>query len=535
MLQLPAALLSASLLLGSHVVIVMDDVGLSGVRAYADQVPAGIEMPATPVLDSIAEQGIRFTRAHVNPICGPTRAGLFTGRYGFHNGTGSNLFAGSAGAAGASELWLPEALDATHGSALVGKWHLATLENGLLTSPLHPAQGGVAHFDFHRGPYANLVAPDEDFFNWFKLANGVFQRVGNPITGPFTRTPEDYNTSVLVDDAIGFIQSQPGDFLLVLSFSAGHRPYHKPPTKAERAAVGKGPLMTARTEKVITAFEQGDAGLLKRMGWNDVGALQPGFLAAYLGMVEAMDTEIGRLVSESGIDLDPVTGDTTLWILGDNGPEFLIVQEPLEASHAKGSQYQLSTQVPFLVCGRGVTQGGLDCGRLVQHVDVFATILAMEGVVPPPGVDGVDLRPLFADVVAPPVREFAYTEAFLPTGPIPDPTSPSVTSWDRAIQDEQWKLITLMPQGPVGPTTRQLFRVGEGVPTWTSISLPNAPPGLEGGTFGLAKGDPHETFDYLDPENAVPGARGTMPEHLVALQRLLELEADLLAPAPSAP
>ena len=58
------------------VVIVADDMG------YADLGVYGCRDIPTPNIDALAASGIRFTDAYVSgPYCGPTRAGLLTGRY----------------------------------------------------------------------------------------------------------------------------------------------------------------------------------------------------------------------------------------------------------------------------------------------------------------------------------------------------------------------------------------------------------------------------------------------------------------------
>ena len=57
------------------VLIVADDVGYGDLGAY------GNEVVRTPRLDTLAQQGIRFTQAYVSaPLCATSRAGLLTGR-----------------------------------------------------------------------------------------------------------------------------------------------------------------------------------------------------------------------------------------------------------------------------------------------------------------------------------------------------------------------------------------------------------------------------------------------------------------------
>lgn len=515
-------LLSSTLLLGSHLVIVIDDIGSTNVGAYSEGLPEGLKVAKTPRIDSLADSGVRFDRAYVNPLCGPTRAALFTGRYAFRTGIGANVFNNLPGGPTDAETWLAEAMGPTHATALFGKWHLAAADNGMLASPLDPALGGVAHFDEHLGTYANIVGPTEDYFNWYLIDNGIPTARGNP-DGALTRDARDYNTTVTVDLALDWIEAQTDDWLCVVSFAAGHEPLHRPPTKRELAEVGRPPLLSAETEKLMTAFQTGNQGMIAKLGWADVDALEVVGLAAFNAMVEAMDTEIGRLIDESNVDLDPVSGDTTVWILGDNGPDFRVVEmDKLEISHAKATQYELAVRAPFIVAGRGVTEMGRVSERLVQHVDVYSTILAMESI-PSTAVDGVDISPYFADVAAPAVREFAYTELFAPVGPITDPADPGKMGWNRSIQDEDWKLITRYVQGATPAWSHELYFVG-GAPAERQVVVSGVPLGLVPKVWNANPDPVFEEHDFLQPRS-VPPARS---EPMKALRRLLELEAELL-------
>src|ERR1044071_10208475 len=72
--------------------IVADDMG------YADCGIQGCKDVPTPNVDSIANQGIRFTDAYVTgTVCSPTRAALLTGRYHYRDGIHDWLPAGHAG------------------------------------------------------------------------------------------------------------------------------------------------------------------------------------------------------------------------------------------------------------------------------------------------------------------------------------------------------------------------------------------------------------------------------------------------------
>ena len=60
--------------------IMTDDQGWGDVHSY------GNEKIDTPVMDKLAEDGVRFERFFVSPVCAPTRANLLTGRYHLRTG-----------------------------------------------------------------------------------------------------------------------------------------------------------------------------------------------------------------------------------------------------------------------------------------------------------------------------------------------------------------------------------------------------------------------------------------------------------------
>lgn len=64
-------------------IVTADDLAYNSVGAYGCKVP-----DITPNIDKLAEQGIRFTHAHVNTaVCQPCRQSLLTGRFPHNNGS----------------------------------------------------------------------------------------------------------------------------------------------------------------------------------------------------------------------------------------------------------------------------------------------------------------------------------------------------------------------------------------------------------------------------------------------------------------
>ena len=315
--------------------IIPDDLGVDSIGCY------GLgTAPPTPVMDSIAQGGLRFTRVFVNPACTPTRAAILTGRHAMRSECTMALPPGAPGLSGnAMTLAVPLA-DAGYQTAMIGKWHLGN-RYGNVT----PGAFGWNHFE------GVLDSGVGNPYLWTKVTNGL----------PTTCT--QYILSNQVDSAISWIQSQSGPWALALTLTLPHVPYHTPPSNLHT---------------------QNLAGL------NAATNPRPFFAA----MVQAMDTEIGRLLSTLG---PAALANTNIVVLADNGTDNAVVAPPLQASHAKGSLYDGGSHVPLIVKGPAVANPGTLATEMVSGIDVFPTILAMCGINHPsptlaataPPLDGV--------------------------------------------------------------------------------------------------------------------------------------------------
>jgi arylsulfatase A len=106
--------------------VLADDLGIDGVSAY------GADFFKTPVIDKLAKEGIRYTNAYTVPLCGPSRALILSGRYGFRTGAVNQDMTGEIKPS--AENFMPAILKkAGYTSSMIGKW-------GQL--PLGPAEFG---------------------------------------------------------------------------------------------------------------------------------------------------------------------------------------------------------------------------------------------------------------------------------------------------------------------------------------------------------------------------------------------------------
>jgi arylsulfatase A-like enzyme len=195
-----------------------------------------------------------------------------------------------------------------------------------------------------------------------------------------------------------------------LAFHAPHAPLHEPPAELHHVVVDAAPK-----DRI------GNAGRDRQL---------------FRAMVEALDTEIGRVLDGLGDALD----STTVIVIGDNGTKASVASAPFDAQHAKGSVYEGGVLVPLIVAGPSVSRRGSVSDALVHAVDVFATVaelagVALEAALPGVELDSQSLVPYLQDPARASRRDVLYTELFEPNGFGPR------TSFARAIRDDRYKLI----------------------------------------------------------------------------------------------
>ncbi|MBV8865939.1 MAG: sulfatase-like hydrolase/transferase [Acidobacteriaceae bacterium] len=205
----------------------------------------------------------------------------------------------------------------------------------------------------------------------FNLANGyyVFNLVTNdreagtvykhPLTDPRARM---YSPIETTDAAVKWIKSQPNGqpWMATASYAAIHAPYQQAPQS-------------------LTPGEP-DLSDVPCAGPNQTNAPLKDIHKLSNQMVEAMDTEIGRLLIESGvaskkpdgtIEYDPGVSNTMVVIIGDNGTYSQSVKAPFDIEHAKGWVNQTGVWVPLIVSGPLVNSPNRDVQNMVNVADLF--------------------------------------------------------------------------------------------------------------------------------------------------------------------
>ncbi len=201
--------------------IVLDDTGYSHLGCYGSLIP-------TPNMDSIADDGLRFTDFNVCALCSPTRACLMSG-YNNHTVGMSFLAANDMGYPNLSGTidkrfgFLPEVLrENGYATFCVGKWHLCNESEATSAGPYE-------HWPLGRG-----------FDRFYGFLNGATSQFNpelvrdNTMIDPPAGPNEGYHLSAdLVDQAIKYIGTEKSvypdkPFFCYLALGAMHSPHHAP-------------------------------------------------------------------------------------------------------------------------------------------------------------------------------------------------------------------------------------------------------------------------------------------------------------------
>ncbi len=326
--------------------IIADDMGLDATPGYT----IGTTKPNMPNLQNMISTGITFNNVWANPTCSPTRASIITGKYGFRTGVtkvGIEL--------PTSETSLQQYLDtetaSVYSNAVIGKWHLSSTKT-------HPNTMGVDYFaGFMRGGLS-------DYSNWELTTNGIDSNVTT------------YATSKITDLAIDWIKDQTKPWFLWLAYNAPHTPFHLPPTNLHT----QGALPT------------------------DNASINANPLPYYMAMIEAMDTELGRLLNT----MSAAQKENTIFIfIGDNGTPRKVGQGYTNGT--KDTVYEGGVNVPMVIAGKNISRKNVTEDALINTTDLFATIANLAGSTTTEINDSKSFKDLLTDSNAN-TRSFTYTE-----------------------------------------------------------------------------------------------------------------------------
>ena len=385
------------------VLIMSDDLGYEVIGAN------GGTSYATPRLDRMAREGIRFEEAHVMPLCTPTRLSLMTGKYNFRNYIGFGLISPDEVTFG--HLFS----DAGYNTCISGKWQLYSYNP--------PDEAPEMRSKGQRIEDAGF----DEFCVWHAHhTEDKGSRYKNPIiyeNGAYRDDTEGkYGEDIFCDYIIDYIERKKDDdspFFVYWPMAATHKPHEPTPDSPEWESFDP-PSNQTLGGRTWAELEEGS--------WGD----DPRF---YKDMVEYHDKVIGRLMDY--LDEQGLGEDTLVLYVGDNGsPDDVcsMVHEHNEICGGKGKTNDRGTHVPLICRMPGTIPAGGVNKDMVESTDFLPTIMEAAGVEFPDGyvVDGRSFYPqLTGDAGSP--REWMFFH-FEPM------SARNAARRIRFVRDNHWKL-----------------------------------------------------------------------------------------------
>jgi arylsulfatase A-like enzyme len=391
---------------------------------------AGHPVVKTPNLDALARGGVRFAKAYAaGPVCSPSRATLFTGRYPQVHGVTQNNLPFKEG-----EVTLPQMLRAQgYTTAMVGKLHLQGYESWFDSAEIDTEGNSEAYRAFLR-----------DRGREIKGAPNIAAVPGSLVAPD--RTPLRVGTSVLPEDlfpeawqadrAIDFIRRQKGKdrpWFLYLSMLKPHSEFVVPAPYDTMYPAGEMKLpatfvphlerpadfVAGRDEAKARKKARDDGpGSPARVFINDPDILRA-VIGHYYGAVTMVDKHMGRVIA--ALDEVGARDGTIVLFTADHG-NMLGERNRM----FKGVMYEASARVPLILRGPGVPAGRVS-DAVLDNSAVTPTLLDLAGLPIPSGVQGKTLVPALRGGEGPGAA-FSYLR-------------------DKMVRRGDWKLILPLDRG----------------------------------------------------------------------------------------
>ena len=347
---------------------------------------------ATPHLDALAADGVKFTRAYVaNPTCTPSRSSIVTGRYPHCHGVlcnGTSL--------PESERTVAQAFaEAGYRTAAVGKVHLRPHERGFSREWCVEFEGqppyygfGEIHLsdDYKLGEYLDFIEREHPEYLAAARDDDGTGRSRAGATGHWRPElpPDLHQSSWVVDRAIDFLGSTAGaPFFLWVGFTDPHHPFNPP--EPYYSMYDESVRLPWPREADLGGFPPHWQGLQRsRRGWE--AEQWDRLLRLYYGMITLIDDNVGRLCKRLG-ELG-LADNTVVVFLPDHGE--------LLGDHGlmlKGlCHMEALVRTPMIWRGPGVRRGEVN-DRVSRTIDIAPTLLDLAGIDSEPCMNGVSLAP----------------------------------------------------------------------------------------------------------------------------------------------
>lgn len=257
--------------------------------------------------------------------------------------------------------------------------------------------------------------------------NGRVEQV--PLTDPRARGFVGEATATAAVNWINHEKKANKSWMATIAFPQIHTPYQQPPA----SLLAPGFI---------------DASNLKCTG--NVAENLVAYRLLSNQMLESMDTEIGRVLVQTGLatynhdgtlNYQPAETNTMVVIAGDNGTYAAGVKVPFDSNRAKGNVYQTGVWVPLTISGPLVNAPDRDVEAMVSIADIFQLFGEIAGIdvhqaVPKSHIlDSVALLPYLTNPHQTSIRQTTFTQTGTNIHPtVPPPCVIATTSPPSCIQ-----------------------------------------------------------------------------------------------------
>lgn len=374
-----------------NVVLVLTDT--QGLNAVGEVGGAGRNVIDTPTLDQLADEGVSCGSMYAgSPVCGPSRACLFTGMYPHRAGCWTNAVPLYQGVQTMGTYFA----DAGYRTAYVGKWHLDGDYMGDGEAPEPYEQ----EYWYDGQNYREEMG--DEFYDWW-WSEGMLENHNAEHSLDALRdrgiTREDTWAGRIVDRARAFIDDVEDDqpYFLVVSIDEPHEPSLCPPEYAERY-VDDPPSLPDNYESLSELADKPDHHRRRAEEFRNgeffidsISNPETGVIdrPTYFSCAEFADAEIGRLIE--AVDAHAET-DTVVTFTSDHGHH--LGAHGLDSKWA--TAYDETVNVPFIVRYPAELPSGVLRDSVASHVDLLPTLLDLADATEPGSldIDGRSMRPL---------------------------------------------------------------------------------------------------------------------------------------------
>ncbi len=365
----------------------------------------GASWAVTPNLDKLAGEGALFSHCYVqNPVCSPSRASLFTGKYVANHG----LHANGVPLPARHKLFTRTLADAGYDCGMIGKQHLSPCDSWQ-TEPRF--DDGYRVFHWAHGP--NHRALENDYHAWLrKVHPDIYVKIfpdkganentaysnkantGTPIDHVKKEAHYSHWVAECAQDFIKQTRDQNEPFCLVANFFDPHHSFGAPQEFRDLIHLDAIPAPVTRDDELSNKpaeqtfySETSYAGVAP--GFQDYSDAQIREIRAqYWAMIALVDYEVGRILQ--ALDETGQADDTLVIFTSDHGEMLGNHQQLL-----KGPQlYDDLTNVPLIMRWPNTIAAGQRIDQLVQWIDLPATFLDVAGCAAGQSVQGESLLPM---------------------------------------------------------------------------------------------------------------------------------------------